>query len=1036
MRSSTRSQSPGIRRGSPALKQFLHREDSQSPGIRRGSPERARSMSPALKHYLHLDEGDYIYTPPAQVPPRSRSASPASYRQMRQAESSTSEALFPASAHTNASEQEDRSYEEEDEFRSSLASDHTLDFADEIEDLTTMDFKAMRLLVLTARHAKDLAVERAAALEMQMSKVAGSEKWNVAFTIVRRAISNYISDKFRAFHRWKHAVLGYHIHIQLNKHNSLVLKLALKSANKSHTMARAKAFTRWVLNSHRAREGASFSLQKIKRCRRILCLGWCRRAIAQWRQFVGAGYQQRLKSATLKAFLNRGQRSIREKKQQAVARWRGAVMGMKLKGMVNKRVVEVMRRFCSKEHDAFELWRRLVFVDMPKMQKVTGRFFELLSKCGIYHTRRAFNSWRSRVQGMIKCARKALEYMDNNVQWRMKAAFTCWTGLLRQHDKLQAMGAATTAQNRLKRQFLLSAGLKHRTACRSSLASRFHYWTFVTQAERFTHKVQQVHDFKIRGMEAQQEEMAQERAHMQQQLVDSKLKSVGRIIHTMLIAAVAKGFKQWLHVHRWHAHREAIHSVVLIDKRRRAQATLVRWMHRTHMVSLSFAMALWRFISTKESLADQILLRQRTRTFRTILQGWREVFRKRTLQRRVLRRMWRAFTEDLKGMAWEVWASKVRHLDAVSRQMGRLVVRKRAAFVRLAVNRWKGILLSNKKVGQQTRINSFERKHQKLCLRMEWQHWRSAFKIVRSKKQHVKQLVINKITQIIRHYLSRWHRQAVFLTRLQKACKELLLASLRATGRAQALAFSRWKFFVLEHTRAHLRSFTERHDQLQMNEQHLRGHNERADRIARTLYTQVNRMLVNRRTTYLLKSTFGAWKEDHLTKQHIKTRFRRFLLQSTASVETKELASAFRTWNVHAHHLMRDEEIIAHMHQTHREHLRRNTFVQWRSFTRTYRIHKRAVLTRIVFNATSQSAKAISSAFNTWKHNIHRHLSGQTLLLNKYFREWLSIVRISNKRNAQLCMVLHRSGLRLLACGVAVWKEASRKIGLVDEGKC
>jgi hypothetical protein len=376
----------------------------------------------------------------------------------------------------------------------------------------------MRLLVLTASHAKDLALERIDLLEAQLDKRdvpdnVGSGKCNVAHRLIRQGLQNYLSAQYKAFHRWKNAVLDHHLAICLTKNDTLVLRLALKCAHCCHTSAKAKAFTRWILNNQRAKEGSLLSLAKIRRARRIFCICSTRRALAQWRTCIGGLYKLQLQRATLRSWFNRGLKSRQDTLRGYLVRWRSIAMSMKLTAQLNKRVIKTISRLCNPEADAFDRWRRVVFTYLPRMDKVAGRLFELLHKQGIYYMRSAFQAWKVKIRRMVSAALKACAYMDDNVGRSLKAAFGKWGEMCREAGKVDRVDmqrrfesekdelqrghgeerdslqrghreekdcmkkdALAVAADRWKRQFLTSAGLKHRSACRSALATRFKRW--------------------------------------------------------------------------------------------------------------------------------------------------------------------------------------------------------------------------------------------------------------------------------------------------------------------------------------------------------------------------------------------------------------------------------------------------------------------------------------------------------------------------------------------------------------------------------
>ena len=241
------------------------------------------------------------------------------------------------------------------------ASEHSLSFTENVADITDMDFKAMRLLVHTSVHEKDLAVSKMNGLEDEIThlqrlamKYQSPERYKLPLSIVRADITRHckrqINDKFRGFNVWKSKLVAFQQLVQAKTKEKLILKLARRNILKARLVQVSKAFARWnalnkcaqqysVFNERRVVallrlriQRTTFAIMKLRLSRRrgvqhLVRIGRnCayRKFLTRWKQFSSNSYRKQLQCLSRGCSLGDVTRSLkirRDKLRHRFATW-------------------------------------------------------------------------------------------------------------------------------------------------------------------------------------------------------------------------------------------------------------------------------------------------------------------------------------------------------------------------------------------------------------------------------------------------------------------------------------------------------------------------------------------------------------------------------------------------------------------------------------------------------------------------------------------------------------------------------------------
>jgi hypothetical protein len=511
-------------------------------------------------------------------------------------------------------------------------------------------------------------------------------------------------------------------------------------------------------------------------------------------------------------------------------------------------------------------------------------------------------------------------------------------------EAFQRLAAAQTAYLKQKithgverwmRRFFLSFDTAHELNCRNVLSSRFRHWHHATHAQRhtthFRGKLEDLHASLVRTTSNLQEEMARKRAmeeeaartqaSLRASLMKSRLRVVNKIVGIMTHRQAARGFRSWALYCKWHAHQQELRERALSEHTQRAQRTMLRWLKRTSTLNLSTALHIWHLAVSQMGRADTMLRRRHKVMYKRVFAGWQEMVRENQLQRRCIKRMIRQKQYAQVAAAWDTWTSKVRKLKQTCKTFIKLLLSKRRDSCMYAIRRWRHNAQEQVLYEERDNRARLEEAERQLTLRLHWSHFQLGVEMFRRDKRHMIQLVVNKIQARVRDGFDRWFHYSQRMSKLRSICLRFLTHYAHSLGKQHFLAFARWKAAVWDYQKicfaelqdqladAHQRivTITEQQLVLEGNSEHLRRHNERADRIARTLYHQVHRMLSSRRLYGTVRLVFDTWKRQHEFIRRCKTRMMQYFIRSHATVNTLEMAAAFRTWVVAAHAIQKEE---------------------------------------------------------------------------------------------------------------------------------
>jgi hypothetical protein len=311
-----------------------------------------------------------------------------------------------------------------------------------------------------------------------------------------------------------------------------------------------------------------------------------------------------------------------------------------------------------------------------------------------------------------------------------------------------------------------------------------------------------------------------------------------------------------------------------------------------------------------------------------------------------LRRLSRERRNGLKHLAWDTWVTKVQAIRRKCNQVLSVLVSKRKSSCKFAFDTWHQFAQDDKLRREQVERMNAEIHNNKVTLRLYWREFVFAVASIKAENRRARLLVINKMLARVRAGFDRWYHVAQRLTRLRGIGYGYTRRLLFNLNKRALLAFAKWKTVVWDYHKvyyskvqqqlsdAHERivHITEQQLSMETSTTQLKAHNDRADKIARTLYHQVHRMLSTRRLYASVKATFAAWKEHHETIQRGKQRVKQFMLRTYSTAAMKDKGLAFRSWVVFSAQVGAAHREAEAWRQNEELYMKRSSFNKWQEY--------------------------------------------------------------------------------------------------------
>lgn len=885
---------------------------------------------------------------------------------------------------------------EEDIDYSDNRSERSLLFTENLTDMSELDFKAMRLLVHTSLHEKEQAQAKQSLLEDEvsylmrsMARMQSQNYWKLPLVMLKKSFSKVQGRKQHSFQVWKDKTMAYKVAQVLSSDRTLILKLARRNILKVRLVYTSRAFNRWnIQNKHDidtvTRTGKQVAqrhkkhvlnsifdafrknrlrMNTLRRLNRIARLVLFRSCVSHWRQCVSDSHRrhvQQLQCATKFSSVVRMVVTARRSVKKAFVEWSSSVQAQRLRCklavLCNQRLNLLIGKYANPVHLAFTQWKQLTTCVYSNLQLAATVWLAAHRKCATFLVRKALLTWKDKCGRFRTVTRRIAGYLASQRTSALRGAFSKLVAAQQEHLRGKVKGGL----DRWMRQFFRTVDTSSELHCRNVLSARFRHWHHATHTERhtthFQGQLQELHGQLHRTASNLQQEMDHKREleqrhrqteqHYRERLVSSKLRHIGRVVANMELAGKAKALRTWLRYSHWHQQQEAMTTVKLSERMKRVHGTLARWFKQMGVANLHIALWTWKYHCRRASKLEQLQKTHTSALSRSTFQSWKKATFDARLQRKVLTRMFRDKRLALKHLAWDTWVKKVAHVKDKCRTFVRITLSKRHSQVRIAFCFWKKIVADEVLRWERETRQRKEGEERVLTLRFYWHQFCFGLSQQRAENRFVIQVVVAKMMSKLKSGFDRWYHSAKRLTRLRNVCINLSRVYAHTLGKRHLLCFAKWKAVVwdfqkigyralqskLADAQERIQVITEQQLELESSASHLRAHNERADRIARTLYHQVHRMLANRRLHRMVKLTFNCWKANHELLGRMKVRVKRYLVRSQAGRAARQLASGFRTWLVAIQVAAREEQAAKLQRKTTDFLCLRQFFDRWQSF--------------------------------------------------------------------------------------------------------
>jgi hypothetical protein len=889
----------------------------------------------------------------------------------------------------------------EEDFTEEINSDKSLSFTDHLDSISELDYKAMRLLVHTSVHEKEIAQSKVTALDNEIARLkamtlryTSPSTWKLPVAIVKLYSARVTGRKTKLFNVWKAKTLKQKLAAVFSERQQYLLKVARRNILKVRQTFVCRAFQRWSLQVRHAAEalvsyetkttdrhktyltralfkrmrGRRLQRQTLRQMNRILRAVQYRFCFAHWRGMTTAYYRTRLlklQQTTSVASIAQALVQSRSQLKNAFAVWatgaRGQRNRQKLASLTHRCFGHVIRRHANPLVYAFQRWRHVATVLFGKLRTGLIVWTEAVRKTTRHAQRLAMRKWREHCVRFKVVTKRIAAYLAAKGQLSVREGFNRLVAA----QSAYLRGKLKERTEQWVRKFFQSADATNELTCRSVLSKRFHHWHHATHTERnttrFQGELEQIHAALVRTKSdlhqeasrkrAADEEAQRREAHLHSHLVKSRFRGLGKIIGSMLHRQTAKAFRSWGSFCKWQIYQQDMAARQLQHHRKQAQATIQRWAQYTGNCNLSTAFSRWRTVVHQMGSVAVMVLRRERVIAKRVLHGWQVHVHENHVQRRCIKRMVRRKGLAAVGLAWETWTRRVAKLRQTCKTFVKMLLNKRRNSVQLSFRRWRHAVSGQVLHEEKTNRARLEEAERALTLRLHWSHFQLGVEMFRRDKRHMIQIVVGRILSRVRSGFDKWFHFSQRQSKLRSICIRMTRHYAHSLGKQHFLAFARWKAVVWDYQKvcyqdlqeqladAHDRivNITEQQLVLESNSQHLRAHNERADRIARTLYHQVHRMLSSRRLYGTVKLVFDTWKQNHEFIKRCKLRLKQYLIRSHATAATLEVASAFRSWVVVVQALRRGEEEM----DTAARHARMLTLHRYFALWQTYRTVRR-----------------------------------------------------------------------------------------------
>lgn len=894
----------------------------------------------------------------------------------------------------------------EEDFFPEADSDRALAFADNLENLSELDYKAMRLLVHTSVHEKEVAQSKVSGLENEIYRLkdltiryTSPSTWKLPVTIVKLNTARVAGRKAKMFHVWKEKALRHKLAAVFSESQRYMLKVARKNILKARQNHICRAFQKWLLqvrhlndtimgfekktalrhNFYRLKTAFKFmrtrrvQRQTLRHMNRILRAVQFRSCFSHWRRLTCGYYRTRLLQfhhVSTVSGLVQARLQTRRQVQRAFHLWAAGARDQRhrlsLTSLTRRCFNNLIRKYANPVSYAFGHWRRVATVLHAKLQAALTLWTDGVHKTRRHALRLAVRKWKGHCVRFNFVTKRIAAYLSGRCQLNLRDAFNRLAAAQTAHLR----STLRERTNRWVRRFFQSVDRANELTVRNVLAVRFWHWHHATHAERtttrFRGELEDMHAVLIRTRSDLQQEIAMKRAaeeaarhreaHLHSRLVSSRFRMLSKIVGSMLHRQTAKAFRSWTLFTRYRAHQEELAARQLQHHRQRVQATVQRWAAFTGTANLSSAFCRWKTTVDQMVHCDDMAHRRERRVSQRVLQGWQQLVHDNQLQRRCIKRMMRRKHLAVVGLAWERWTRKVARIRLTCKTFVKHLLGRRRNCIYQSFHRWRHVTKSQALYEERVARSQLEDSERHLTLRLHWSRLLLGLDLHHRAKRQSVQLVIDKILNRVRDGFHRWNRFADRQTKLRSVCLRMMRRYAHSLNKMHFLYFARWKAIVWDYQKiqyqdvqeqladAHARivNITEQQLVLESHSEKLHAHNERADRIARTLYHQVHRMLSSRRLYGAVRLVFDTWKQHHEFIKRCKHRLRQYFLRSHATAAMLEKGAAFRTWVVAMEALRREEREDDLTEQHARKLMLHKYFALWQTY-RTVRRMKMMV---------------------------------------------------------------------------------------------
>ena len=790
-----------------------------------------------------------------------------------------------------------------------------LDALDKSAHMTETDFKAMRLLVRTSLREKQQAQQRALDLERRIHEGRGelnrlstslnklnatyvaSSRWRLPVHVLLLALQRWCTLRLRLFHRWKAQVVGARMGSLQCAGRMAVLRQARRNLLKARALCMGRAFCTWrgcVAFLEGQDQAATRAVQLARRAhslrrslramhihcqlprrlgRMMMCMRTytLRAGFSRWRHYHGIvgrtanlrlRQQLALQGAVAASVI--AQAALRRCWKLWAAGTRRMGLELQLGQWACRKLQNAFKRHLSPTARAFAYWRAAAFGSWAKAQQALYVCERVLRKTHQFQKQRAFNRWRLRTSMFYSVVHRAALRLLHSGKQLQRQAFARWRRQLL-HDSQQQLRSSI---RRWRDQFLFARCLVDQRGSSAAVRSRFRQWALYTQAacmraglEQQLQASQGSHGKTQAALEDTQEARLaleeQLRAAVvaeRRQAMTSTLRFLCRTLLRWVDGSRARAFRKWAELRHTALQEEATRRELLVRNHKLLATTILHLVRRYQGLSAAYAFRVWQTKVLRTSAQDTALAALRRRGVRRVFSAWMLRCHHRQLQRKMLTRLCRAASRDLKYLGWITWLRWDRRLREVQRLLGRCArwTLRRALWQWREVSQWESAHEGRQSLRLSRNTNL------RLLVRIRLHAWKAWVSASKAHKRHLRGVLVSAFYgQRVGSYFSGWRARAREQTLLLRSCGAIFRSAGLTGGRAVLVAFSRWKGWVLRVHRDAVRdmqvqlsaatqqitSITQQQLVLEGDTAQLRRHNERADRVARLLYQQVGCLL-------------------------------------------------------------------------------------------------------------------------------------------------------------------------------------------------